>query len=95
MNLTSQEVSACILNLLQQFLHRPTGILTYAMCVLWQGVSTCESNPCVTFHRPDGTLRAPLFGLQGGGVLVSSNGAANFESCNIHDNAAPSVCLHL
>ena len=32
-----------------------------------------ESNPCVTFHRPDGTLRAPLFGLQGGGVFVDTD----------------------
>ena len=53
-----------------------------------------ESNPRVTFHRPDGTLRAPLFGLQGGGVAVYSSGVANFESCNIHDNSAYNVCLH-
>ena len=44
-------------------------------------------------HRPDGTLRAPLFGLQGGGVYV--DGVASFESCNIHDNTAYYVCLHL
>ena len=49
----------------------------------------------VAFHRPDGTLRAPLYGLQGGGVFVDSNGVANFESCNIHDNTATYVCLHL
>ena len=35
------------------------------------------------------------FGLQGGGVYIQSNGEANFESCNIHDNTATSVCLHL
>ena len=32
---------------------------------------------------------------QGGGVFVASNGVANFEGCNIHDNAANYVCLHL
>ena len=52
-----------------------------------------ESNPRVTFHRPDGTLRAPLFGSQGGGVYVRSNGVANFEGCDIHDNTASYVCL--
>ena len=35
------------------------------------------------------------FGLQGGGVYIQSNGEANFESCNIHDNTATYVCLHL
>ena len=107
-----------------------------------------ESNPYVTFHRADGTLRARFFGLQGGGLYISgtatltntnvysnqanlggglyiegtatltntnvysnqadsygngsgggvyvlSNGVANFESCNIHDNTAEYVCLHL
>ena len=39
--------------------------------------------------------RYALFGLQGGGVFVDSNGVANFESCNIHDNVADGVCLHL
>jgi len=32
-------------------------------------------------------------GSQGGGVIVY--GVANFEGCNIHDNTASSVCLHL
>ena len=50
---------------------------------------------CVTFHRPDGTLRAPRFGLQGGGVYVNGNGVGNFEDCNIHDNAADSVSFLL
>ena len=31
----------------------------------------------------------------GGGVVVFSGGVANFESCNIHDNTATYVCLHL
>ena len=31
------------------------------------GELSCESNPCVTFHRPDGTLCAPL--LESGEVL--------------------------
>ena len=57
------------------------------------GELSCESNPCVTFHRPDGTLRAPLFGSQGGGVFVDSNAVANFKDCDIHDNAAYHVCL--
>ena len=58
-NVASQYVSACILNLPRHFL-----------------------------HRPDGTLRALLFGLQGGGVVVDSNGVANFEGCNVHGNTA-------
>ena len=34
---TSSVQSVCLLNLLpRHFLHRPTGMLTYAMCVLWQ-----------------------------------------------------------
>ena len=49
--------------------------------------------PRYFLHRPDGTLRAPLFGLQGGGVYVASNGVANFEGCDIHDNTAYYVCL--
>ena len=69
-------------------------MLTFAMCVVAVGELSCESNPCVTFHRPDGTLCAPFFGLQGGGVYVYSNGVANFESCNIYDNTAVSVRLH-
>jgi len=32
-------------------------------------------------------------GSQGGGVYV--DGVANFEGCNIHDNTADHVCLHL
>ena len=36
-----------------------------------------------------------FFCLQGGGVYVYSNGVANFESCNIHDNTAYYVRLHL
>ena len=60
--------------------------------------------PSRFLHRPDGTLRAPLFGLQGGGVSVRNGmqgsditvgGVANFEHCNIHENTAPNVCLHL
>ena len=51
-------------------------------------------NPLRHFlYRPDGTLRAPLFGLQGGGVYVE--GVAYFKSCNIHNNTAGYVCLHL
>ena len=46
-------------------------------------------------HRPNGTLCAAFFGLQSGGVFVDSNGVANFESCNIHDNTARNVRLHL
>jgi hypothetical protein len=36
-----------------------------------------------------------LSGSQGGGVSVWSSGVANFEGCNIHDNIADDVCLHL
>ena len=63
---------------------------------VWQAVSfPANRTLCNVFHRPDGTLRAPLFGLQGGGVHVDRDGVANFESCNIHDNTAGYVCLHL
>ena len=59
-----------------------------------QSVSACILNlPRRFLHRPDGTLRAPLFGSQGGGVYVSSNGVANFEGCDIHDNTVSYVCL--
>ena len=34
-----------------------------------------------------------FLGSQGGGVLVASNAVANFEGCDIHDNAADHVCL--
>ena len=48
----------------------------------------------VTFHRPDVERYALHFlGSQGGGVFVASNAVANFEGCDIHDNAADHVCL--
>ena len=35
------------------FIHRPTGMLTFAMCVSCAGGElSCESNQCVTCHRP-------------------------------------------
>ena len=34
-------------------------------------------------------------GSKGGGVYVHSGGVANFEGCNIHENTAIYVCLHL
>ena len=40
-------------------------------------------------------LDLALAASQGGGVNVKENGVANFENCNIHDNNADSVCLHL
>ena len=40
-------------------------------------------------------LDLALAASQGGGVYVHSNGVANFEGCNIHDNTADSVCMHL
>ena len=64
------------------------------MTLALQYVSACILNlPRHFLHRPDGTLRAPLFGSQGGGVYVGSGGVANFEGCDIHDNAASYVCL--
>ena len=55
------------------------------MCVLSAGGElSCESNPCVTFHRPDGTLRARLFGLQGGGLYIS--GTATLTNTNVYSN---------
>ena len=50
------------LNVPRHFFHRPTGMLTYAMCVVAVGELSCESNPCVTFHRPAGTLRVRVVG---------------------------------
>ena len=44
-------------------------------------------------HCPYGAWpRSP--GSQGGGVFVQY-GVANLENCNIHDNRATEVCLHL
>ena len=37
-------------------------------------------------------LDLALAASQGGGVYVYSNGVANFEGCNIHDNEATNVC---
>ena len=34
-----------------------------------------------------------FLGSQGGGVYVAPNGVANFEGCDIHDNAVYQVCL--
>ena len=66
------------------------------MNVALQWVSACILNlPRRFLHRPDGTLCVLLFGLQGGGVYVDTNGVANFERCDIHDNSAYWVCLHL
>jgi hypothetical protein len=42
-----------------------------------------------------GYASVPRVSPQGGGVYVASNGVANFEGCNIHDNTANYVCLHL
>jgi hypothetical protein len=72
--------------------HRPIEMLTVAMCVVWQKVSFPANRTLCNVPSPDGTLRAPLFGSQGGGVYVASNGVANFEGCNIHDNTASDVC---
>ena len=63
------------------------------------GVAVCEClhfEPSQTFPpSPRWNVTRSTFGLQGGGVAVNSNGVANFESCNIHDNTATDVCLHL
>ena len=48
-----------------------------------------ESNPCVTFHRPDGTLRARFFGLQGGGLAIY--GTATLINTNVYSNQAYGV----
>ena len=38
--------SVCLLNLLpRHFLHRPTGMLTFVICVVAVGEHSCESNP--------------------------------------------------
>ena len=37
-------------------------------------------------------LDIALAASQGAGVYVGSNGVANFEGCNIHDNKATDVC---
>ena len=54
------------------------------------GFKDANTHYSVALSFSDGTLRAPLYGLQGGGVYVISYGVANFEGCNIHDNTADS-----
>ena len=101
---TQLTMCARLLPLPSHFLHRPTELtLELTDCCVRvlttsasQRVSACILNlPRRFFYRPHGTLCAPLFGLQGGGVYVRPGGVANFESCNIHDNTAFYVCLHL
>ena len=50
-----------------------------------------KSNPCVTFHRPDGTLRDRFFGLQGGGLSVAEGGTATLTNTNVYLNQATVV----
>ena len=80
--------------------HRPTELPTHCLCApLFAGLSEClcHSNP--QMKRSIAPLNRLRAGLQGGGVYVTvyvtSNGVANFEGCNIHDNTASYVCLHL
>ena len=101
--LASQYVSARILNFLPHFLHRPIELaLELTDCCARArdfGTVACE---CLHFEPsltcppsgPDGTLRAPLFGLQGAGVHVNYMAVAHFEGCNIYENDASKVCLH-
>ena len=47
--------------------------------------------PRHVIHRPDGTLRARAFYLQGGGLRIS--GTATLTNTNVHENEATgSVC---
>ena len=45
-----------------------------------------ESNPCVTFHCPDGTLRPLASSWQGGGLYVY--GTATLTNTNVYSNTA-------
>ena len=73
------------------------GLLVYGTATLTNSniysnsANSVRARLCVTFHRPAELTAAR--GLQGGGVYVASNGVANFEDCNIHDNTAYDVCL--
>jgi hypothetical protein len=50
----------------------------------------------ITGGKADYVLEGSHRRLQGGGgVYVGSNGVAHFKGCNIHDNTADEVCLHL
>ena len=63
------------------------------MCVrVTGGELSHESNPSVTFHRPNGTLRV-LALWQGGGVYVSSGGEATLIDSNVYQNEARYVRL--
>ena len=54
--------------------------------------SVCLLNllPRHFLHRPDGTLCAPLFGLQGGGLFIT--GTATLTNTNVYSNTATYVC---
>ena len=58
------------------------------------GKCACVLNlPLKFVHRPDGTLRARLFGLQGGGLYIS--GWATLTNTNVYSNTADSVPAQL
>ena len=47
----------------------------------------------VTFHGPSGRLRAPPFGLQGGGIAIyGPGGTATLINTNVYSNEATYVC---
>ena len=60
-----------------------------AFCVAG-GELSCESNPCVTFHRPnEWHVTCSVFGLQGGGVAII--GTATLTNTNVYSNECNQV----
>ena len=59
-----------------------------------QYVSVCILNlPWHVLHRPDGTLRARFFGLQGGGLYIYDT--ATLTNTNVYSNTASQVRARL
>ena len=57
--------------------------------LLEYGISSALALFETFLHRPDGTLCAPLFGLQGGGLYI--RGTATLINTNVYSNQAYSV----
>ena len=90
---------AGLLPLPRHFLHRPLELTGCGVRACDFGVAEGEClhfEPSVTFPPSPLWRLTSLSRSQGGGVFVHTDGVANFEGCNIHDNTATSsVCLHL
>ena len=72
----------------------PGGVANFEGCNIHDNVAdqVCSSFelPSNLFQRPYGTLRAPLFGLQGGGIAIY--GTATLTNTNVYSNEARYVC---